>query len=261
MIWLGVGNPGGAQAVIDCAAAIVGAAVFAEVVLSAGAGESAVGTVFLTGSTEMVLVTGSVDVTFLTGSTEGVSFFGSSLAGVTSESPVPVWKLPVVVCALTVVDGPFVVAVFVVVVFADCEGDEVVSGVVEVGSSVAEDDGVELVPVPEDGCAAVEFDSAVPVPVPVPELELEPDPVSELVLELLFEGPSAEPVSAAAIAVPPSMAAPTPRVMAPALNHIRASNARRASVPPRRSTSFPTVTALAPCQQLTPAKVMGAVRD
>ena len=178
------------------------------------------------------------------------------MAGVTSESPVPVWNVPVVVWALTVVDGPFVVVVLV-----DCVGDEVVSGVVEVGSSVTEDDGVEPVPAPDDGCVAVELGSPEPAPVPDPEA----DPVSELelelVLELLFEEPSVEPVSAAAIAVPPSMAAPTPRVMAPALNHIRASNARRASVPPRRSTSFSTFTALAPCRQLTPTKVMGAVRD
>jgi hypothetical protein len=88
MIWFGVGNPGGFTAVTACAAATVGVAVFAEVVLSAGAGESAVGA---------MLLTGSVDVTVLTGSAETVSFFGSSLAGVTSESPVPAWKVPVVV--------------------------------------------------------------------------------------------------------------------------------------------------------------------
>ena len=211
MIWFGVGSPGGVQAVIDCAAATVGAAVLSEVVLSTGAGESAVGAEFLTGSTEMVLVIGSADVTFLTGSAEGVSFFGSSLAGVASESPVPVWNVPVVVWALTVVDGPLVVAVLVVVVLVDCAGDEVLSGVVEVGSSDAVVDGVELVPELEEGCVAVEFGS------------VEPDPASVLELVLEFEGLSAEPVSAAAIAVPPSMAAPTPRVMAPALNHIRAS--------------------------------------
>ncbi|MDX1892797.1 hypothetical protein [Mycolicibacterium sp. 050158] len=39
--------------------------------------------------------------------------------------------------------------------------------------------------------------------------------------ELLLDDPSPLPVSAVATAAPPSSAAPIPRVMAPALNHIR----------------------------------------
>ena len=56
----------------------------------------------------------------------------------------------------------------------------------------------------------------------------------ELALESLLDDPSLEPASAEATAVPPIMAAPTPRVITPALNQIFALKARRASVPAHR---------------------------
>ncbi|WP_233211066.1 hypothetical protein [Mycobacterium sp. shizuoka-1] len=52
------------------------------------------------------------------------------------------------------------------------------------------------------------------------------------------EGPFDDPVSADATAAPATMAAPTPRVTAPAFNHIRAPRGGRASTPFRGFVSF-----------------------
>lgn len=239
MIWFGVGRAGGAHAVIVCAAegvtddATAGASVWtaAFVVLTWLADLDG----FAACSTTS---TGSAD-------TLGDVTTDSSAAEAVSEALsewvlVELSNVPVVDCALTVVEGLVAsLDVLDVLVLLDVLDDAAVGSLASVVGLVA---AVLVDPVdvsdPADGvdCIPVEFGSLAP------ELAL------LLELELLLAGPSVDPESADATAAPLTIAAPTPRVMAPALNHIRAPPPRR--LPPLRSTRSSSVI-LSPCWSMS----------